>query len=125
MGPPVVHPSETGGGAEPWIESRAGGLFFVNVVLVTPIFVVLVPLLLGGVLRTVGLVQGPAPVLDTIPLMADYFVPRLGWLAAPAAWVAWTTHGTVERDSPRRWLAAFLGLHLLVVAYTLYRWIAA
>lgn len=108
----------------PWIETRAGGLFFVNVLLVTPAAVALLPLVLGGLLRAAGILEGPSRVFDTIPAMADYFVPRLGWLAAPAAWVAWKGLRLVDRPGPRAALFVFLAVHLATVLYTLIRWFA-
>ena len=107
----------------PWIETRAGGLFFVNALLVTPAAVVLFPLAMGALLRAAGVIQGPSRVFDTIPAMADYFVPRVGWLAIPAAWVAWKGLRAVERPGFRAALAVFLGVHLATVAWTLWRWV--
>lgn len=106
----------------PWIETPQGGLFFVNVLLITPLAVILLPLVVGALLRTAGLIQGPSRIFDTIPFLAWHFAPRLGWLAAPAAWLAWRTLRMVERKGPRLTLAVFLALHMCTVAYTVYRW---
>ena len=108
---------------EPWIETRAGGLFFLNAVIVGPVALVLVPVVVGAVVRGMGLVEGPSAVLDTIPAVARYVAPTVGWLAAPAAWlVLWTLRGTEEKEA--RWaLLVFLAAHLGVLAYTVSRWI--
>lgn len=107
---------------QPWIETRAGGLFFVNALLVAPVGIVLVPVLFGALVRWLGWVQGPSAMLDTIPAVAWYFAPRVGWLAAPAAWLAWKGRGVTERRWPRIWLTVFTGLHLAVLAFTVWRW---
>lgn len=110
---------------EPWIETPAGGLFFVNALLVAPAAMALLPWLLGAIARAAGVVRGASPVLDTIPTMAWYFLPRLGWLALPAAWLAWKGLRTVARPGPRRWLLLFLVVHLATAGLTLARWVGA
>lgn len=107
---------------EAWIETRAGGLFFVNALLIAPAAVALLPWLLGALARAMGVVRGAAPVFDTIPAMAWYFLPRLGWLALPAAWMAWKGLAVVDRARPRRCLLLFLGVHLVTVGLTVARW---
>lgn len=109
--------------SEPWIETRPGGLFFVNALLVAPAGVALLPWLLGALARATGVVRGASSVLDTIPTMAWYFLPRLGWLALPAAWLAWRALGVVDRAGPRRWLLLFLAVHLATVVLTVARWL--
>jgi hypothetical protein len=110
-------------GNEPWIETRAGGLFFLNAVVVGPVALVLVPVVVGTLVRGLGLVEGPSAVLDTIPAVAEYVAPTVGWLAAPAAWLAvWTLRETSKKEA--RWaLLLFLAAHLGVLAYTVSRWI--
>jgi hypothetical protein len=61
-------------------------------------------------------------MLDTVPQVADHLLPRVGWLAAPAASAAWKTLGIVERRGPRVWLGVFLAVHLTTLAYTVWRW---
>lgn len=114
--PPDLPPPEA------WIETRAGGLFFVNALLIAPAALALLPWLLGALARAAGVVRGASPVLDTIPTMAWYFIPRLGWLALPAAWLAWKALAVVDRAGPRRWLFLFLGVHLATVGLTVARW---
>lgn len=109
--------------ADPWIETPAGGLFFVNALLVAPLGTTLVPLALGAILRGVGLVHGPSPVLDTIPTVAAWAAPRIGWLAAPAAWLTIRNLRMVERPGPRRWLLLFLAGHVFVLGWTVAAWL--
>lgn len=108
----------------PWIETRAGGLFFVNAVLVAPELIVLIPLGAGAVLRGLGLLEGPSRFIDTIPQVAAYVLPWTGWvLVVPL----WTTLRNLRMDGvgprARRALSAMAGLHLLFLAYTVWRWI--
>lgn len=108
---------------EPWIETRAGGLFFLSALLVAPALVVLVPLLAGALFRALGLIEGPSRMFDTIPRLARYFAPWVGWLAAPAAWGAWYALRAQERRGPKVWLTIFLGLHVGTVSYVVWRWV--
>lgn len=112
-------------GDQPWIETRAGGLFFLNAVVVGPLALVLVPVVIGAVVRGLGLMTGPSAVLDTIPAVARYVAPTLGWLAAPAAWLAIWTFRKTEKTEARWALLAFLVAHLGVLAYTVSRWLGA
>lgn len=112
-----------GDGREPWIESRAGGLFFVNALLATPAAIVAVSLLTGWIFRLAGLIDGPSRVFDTIPIVAAYFLPRLGWLALPAAWVAWRGLRVTDRPVARACTGVFLAVHLAVVVVTVSAWL--
>lgn len=118
-----LDPAETPRPDTPWIETRAGGLFFVNVLLVTPVAVVLLPLALGALLRSVGALEGPSRMFDTIPMVAAYFLPRVGWLAAPAAWFTWKSFGETGRSGARWALALFLVVHLVTLALTVRSWV--
>jgi hypothetical protein len=119
MNPPSPTP------VEPWIETRAGTLFFLNALLAAPLAVVVVPLALGWALRGAGLVQGPSAVLDTIPMMARWAVPGVGWLSAPAAWLAYRTRQITGLRGARVALMLFLVAHLAVVVWTVARWVGA
>ena len=70
----------------PWVETRAGGMFFVNAILVAPIYMALYPWTLRWLLRTAGILNRPSKVLDPVPAVADHVIPILGWLSIPAAW---------------------------------------
>lgn len=115
-----VRPPSTG---VPWIETRAGALFFLNAVLVAPVAMVAFPLLVGWIVRGAGWLVGPSPMFDTIPRLAHYFAPRLGWLAAPAAFLAWKGVRETGRPGPRIWTGGFLLVHLATFGYTVLRWV--
>lgn len=106
----------------PWIESRAGGLFFVNALLAAPALMVLYPVGLRAFLRAVAGLERPVPLLDTVPLVAAYVAPVVGWLALPAAALAIWNLRIVDRGWARALLVVFLLLHVGVVAYTALRW---
>lgn len=119
-GPPDLPPAET-----PWVETRAGGLFFVNAVLVSPELVVLFPLVVGAVLRSLGLLQGTSRFIDTIPQMAAYVLPWTGWIFVIPLW---STVKNLRMEGvgyrARRALWGMASLHLLFLAYTVWRWLA-
>ena len=105
----------------PWVETRAGGLFFVNAILAAPILMALYPWTLRWLLRAAGVLDRPSRILDPVPAVADHFIPVLGWLALPAAWLVWRTLGMVERPWARRALWLFLGVHTGTLVYTVTR----
>lgn len=116
---PVV-PLDSG---EHWIETREGGWFFVNAVLVAPALMVAFPWCLRAVFRLLGLLSGPNPFFDTIPVMAAYAVPYVGWLAAIPLWLTWRS---LRWEAPRgaRIALRFFGLvHLCVLAYAAWWWL--
>lgn len=100
----------------PWIETRSGGLFFVNALLASPMLLTLYPVTLRWILRTTGVLDRPSRVLDPVPAVAAHFLPVLGWLALPAlALVIWTLRQT---EPERRWARRGLVLFALVQAGT-------
>lgn len=108
---------------DPWVETRAGGLFFINALLAAPALMVLYPIALRAVLHALTGFDRPSPLLDTVPLVAAHVAPVVGWLALPAAALSiWNL-----RITDRRWarvaLRAFLVLHVGVLVYTVARWI--
>jgi len=105
----------------PWVETRAGGLFFVNAVLAAPALMALYPWTIRWVLRATGILDRPSRVLDPVPAVADHVIPVLGWLAIPAAWLVLRNLRIVDRRWPRRALWAFLVLHVGTLGYTLVR----
>lgn len=107
----------------PWIESRAGGLFFVNALLAAPALMAVYPLVVRALLETLAGFDRPSPILDTVPLVAAYVAPWVGWVALPAAALVLRNLGMTDRPWARGFLWAFLGIHVTVLAYTLARWI--
>jgi hypothetical protein len=108
---------------EPWIETPQGSLFFVNALLVAPEFVVLFPLCLQFLVGTITEERAPSPFLDTIPFVASYAIPFLGWLVVVPIW---TTVKNLRMELgilPRAALAAFLASHLGFLGYTIFSWI--
>ena len=94
----------------PWVETPEGAQFFVNAVLVAPELIVVFPLVVGVVLRAVGLVQGPTVFLDVVPWVAGYAIPYLAWLLPIPIW---TTLRNLKVGSGRIRvvLFGFLALH--------------
>ncbi|MEJ2541858.1 MAG: hypothetical protein P8188_18140 [Gemmatimonadota bacterium] len=109
--------------SDPWIETRAGGLFFVNAVLVAPIFMALYPWTLRWILRSLGVLDRPSRVLDPVPAVADHFAPYVGWVSILAAWLVWKNLRIVDRIWARRALWVFLAAHAGMVVYTVTRWL--
>lgn len=123
--PPSGSTPSAGGNASPspWVETRAGGLFFVNALLVGPAFVVLFPLSLISMLRGAGIVGAEWSVLDTLPTLAGYLVPWIGWLAlVPAGLCVRNLRMGVPR--PAAWaLRTFVLVHLGFVGWGVASWL--
>lgn len=108
---------------EPWVETRAGGLFFLNAVLVAPELVVLVPLVAGAVLRGLGVLQGPSRFIDPVPRVAAYVLPAVGWLLVVPIWSTWRNLRMEGVKPWARWaLRGMLILHAGFLGYTVWRW---
>jgi hypothetical protein len=108
---------------EPWIETRRGGLFFVNALLIFPHIMVVVPLLTRIFIRARGGLQEESTILDTFPIMAEHLLPRMGWLVVvPIGLVLWNLK---EEDAalPRAGLITFLVLHLAALGWTVATWL--
>lgn len=108
---------------EPWIETRQGGWFFVNALLVAPEAVVLFPLLVGKFVSFISPDRELSPFLDTIPFLAEMALPFLGWLMVIPIW---TSIHNLRMDGlrfPKVVLVGFLLLHLSFLGYTISRWI--
>ena len=101
----------------PWIETRAGGWFFVNSILAAPVFMALYPWTVRWLLRAAGILDRPS----RIPAVADHFIPVLGWLSIPAAWLVLRNLRMVERPWARRALWLFLVAHMGTLVYTVTR----
>ena len=115
--PPEIPPAAE----HPWIETRAGGLFFVNAVLAAPVLMALYPWTIRWVLRVTGVLNRPSRILDPVPAVADHVIPVLGWLAIPAAWLVVRNLRIIDRTWARRALWVFLAVHVGTVVYTVLR----
>jgi hypothetical protein len=102
---------------EPFVETRAGGLFFLNAVLAGPALLVVWPALLRGVLRGMGALAGPSPLLDPVPELAERVGPYVAWLSVvPLATTVYNLR--MPLPSAARWtLRAFAALHMGVLAW--------
>ena len=118
--PPELGPS----GGTPWVETREGGLFFVNALLAAPMLMTLYPVTLRWLLRVTGVLDRPSRVLDPVPAVAAHFLPVVGWFAVPALVFAARTflRTAPDRRWARRALALFAVVHLGTVAWTVAYW---
>jgi hypothetical protein len=122
--PPPDATTDDGDGPEaPWVETPAGGWFFVNAVLAAPIFMALYPWALRWALRAAGILDRPSRILDPVPAVADHFIPVLGWLSIPAAWLVIRNLRMVEKVWARRLLWVFLMAHVGTLVYTVSRFV--
>jgi len=95
----------------------------VNALLIFPHAMVLVPLLTRVLVRGAGGLQEEAEIVDTFPLLAEYLLPRMGWLLViPMALVFLNLRWEEERW-PRAGLWAFLVLHGVFLAWTVATWL--
>jgi hypothetical protein len=108
---------------ERWIETREGTMFFLNSLFLFPYLMLLLPLLTRVFVRgVVGGLQEPSVIVDTFPMLAEYLLPRMGWLAAFPAWLTWKNLGLESRPIPRAALALLLMTHVSVIVWTVTRW---
>jgi hypothetical protein len=110
--------------SERWIETREGTLFFLNSLFLFPYLMVLLPLLTRVFVRgIVGGLQEPSVIVDTFPALAEYLLPRMGWLAAFPAWLTWKNLGIEARPLPRAALVLLLLAHASVIGWTVMGWL--
>jgi hypothetical protein len=108
---------------EPWIETRQGGWFFFNAVLVAPELVVLVPLTMGFVIGLLVPERGPSPFIDTIPFVASRSLPVVGWLLVIPIWTTIKNLRMKGPMLPRIVLGFFLVIHLSFLGYAVRAWV--
>ncbi len=108
---------------EPWVETRAGGLFFVSAVFVAPPLIALYPVLLRALLHALIGFDRPSRILDPVPAVAAYVAPVVGWLALPALWLTLTARAAADRLWAQRLLEIFALVHVGTLAYTISRWL--
>lgn len=107
----------------PWIETRAGMVFFLNALVATPLMIVAYPWLLRWLLRVTGLLDRPSRILDPVPAVAAHMAPVLGWLALPALGFAIYGLRVVDRRWARILMALFLIGHIGTLIYTIGLWV--
>lgn len=119
VGPPPSLPSDD---SPPWIETRAGGVFFVNALLAAPVFIALYPWTLRWALRVAGILDRPSRILDPVPAVAAHFAPVVGWLALPALVFALYGMRLVEKRWAKGLLLFFAAAHVGTLIYTVMTW---
>jgi len=72
---------KSGSANEPFVETPAGGLFFLNAVLALVV--------VRGLLRGIGAIEGPTALLDPVPAVAAYAGPWIAWLSVVPLWTSW------------------------------------
>jgi hypothetical protein len=107
---------------ELWIETRRGGLFFVNAVLIFPQIMVLVPLLTRIYVRSRGGFPRESQIVDTFPTMAEYLLPRMGWLLLLPIGLVIHNLRLEKAFWPRVGLFGFLLVHLSFLGWTVAVW---
>jgi hypothetical protein len=108
---------------EPWIETRRGGFFFLNAVLVAPELVVLFPLTLRFLVGLIAAERNPSPFIDTIPFVASKSIPFLGWFLVIPIWTCVQNLRIEPLPLPRAGLVFFLTLHVCFLGYTVLSWV--
>lgn len=110
---------------ERWIETRRGGLFFVNALLIFPHVMVSVPLLTRIFVRARGGLPRDSEIVDTFPMLAEHLLPRLGWLLVVPIGLILLNLRWERAFWPRLALVAFLALHLAYLGWTVATWVGA
>lgn len=107
----------------PFVETPAGELFFRNLLFATPAMIILVPIAMKALLTAVGLLSGPSRIFDTLPIVASYALPYVGWVFALA--IRPVLRNLTMPVSPRirGVLFAFLLMHIGVLVATVLAWV--
>ena len=104
----------------PFVETPEGERFFVNAVLTAPALLALWPVLVRGLLRALGLLDGPSPLWDPIPALAGQAGPYIAWVSVIPLWTCWKNL-RMELPTPVRWtLCGFEAIHAGVLGWWLY-----
>jgi hypothetical protein len=110
-------PPPTAPGTDPFVETRAGSFFFLNAVLAGPALIVLWPLLLGALLRALGILDGPSRLFDPVPQLAAGVGPYVAWLAVVPL-VTTLLNLRMRLPEPARWtLRALVLVHVWVLVW--------
>jgi hypothetical protein len=107
----------------PWIETREGGLFFLNAVLVAPELVVMVPLTLRTVFDILVPDRGASPFLDTIPFVASKSLPIIGWLLVIPIWTTVRNLKIARKPLARAALVVILLIHASFLGFAILSWL--
>ena len=108
--------------SEPFFEKPEGELFFRNLLFATPAMLVMIPLGMKALLTALGFVDGPSRVFDTIPIIASYVVPYVGWLFVFAIRPVLRNITMPVPAAARGLLFAFLLVHIGVLTSTVLAW---
>ncbi|TVP74070.1 MAG: hypothetical protein EA352_11275 [Gemmatimonadales bacterium] len=108
---------------DPWIETRRGGLFFVNALFIFPWIILAIPLLTRVVVRGLGGMQERIRIVDTFPELAEYLMPVYGWLTLLPIWLLVRNLRVEPAALPRAALVFFLLLHAAALLWTASGWI--
>jgi hypothetical protein len=109
--------------SERWIETREGGLFFVNALFIFPHLMLAVPLLTRVLVRARGGFRRETAIVDTFPLLAEHLLPRMGWLLVVPLVLVVVNLRLESRPLPRRVLWGFLALHAALLGWTVAGWV--
>jgi hypothetical protein len=102
---------------EPFVETRAGGLFFLNAVLAGPALLVLWPLLLRALLGGSGGPGRLSVLLDPVPALAGHVGPYIAWLSVIPL-VTTLLNLRMPLPAGARWtLRALVLVHVWVLAW--------
>lgn len=104
-------------GGEPFVETRAGGLFFLNAVLAGPALLVLWPAALRAGLHALGALHGPSTFLDPIPDFARQTGPYVAWASVLPLWCSLRNLRLRVPPAARWTLRAFVALHAGVLVW--------
>lgn len=116
-------PSEESSPETPWVETREGGLFFLNAVLVMPELVVLVPVTLRTVFDLLVPDRGASPFLDTIPFVAARALPIIGWLLVIPIWTTVRNLKMARKPLAGVALVVILLIHLSFLGFAILSWL--
>ncbi len=107
----------------PFVETPEGELFFRNLLMATPALIVMVPLVMKFVVTTLGFLSGPSRVFDTLPIVAGYALPYVGWVLLLAIPPVLRNIAMPVSPKIRGLLVAFLFIHIGVVIATVLAWV--
>ncbi len=106
----------------PFEQTPQGELFFRNLLAATPAMIIITPLIMKALLTMAGFLDGPSRVFDTLPIVASYALPYVGWVFVFAIRPV-IRNMTMPVSAPIRGLLfAFLLIHTGVLVSTVLAW---